>query len=134
MIIQPATLADLWAVLDGRGISRPKDEWRQVARQIARGPAFAFRAAPNAPPVALMGIVHREISQAWFVPGSDASRHMVALSRAFRRIVAAQASAAGRPIATVVHRENAAGARLAWASGFKHSGASFGPWQTYWRR
>lgn len=114
-----ATRFDLLALCEGLGFETLPARMAYVSIQIGHGRAWSFR-APGVPPVALMGIVHvADQSVIWFLSGSGADRHMLALVRDFRRILVAERRLVGRELVAHVARHNAAGQRLARLCGLE---------------
>lgn len=108
-----ATYQDYLDLLAARGIERPTRHLRCVPVQISMGRAWVWR-APDAPPVALFGIVHApDVSEMWFVAGPGNERAMPALVRVMRRQLALERQLIGREIVAQVSRHNAPGERLA---------------------
>lgn len=122
MIISDAAPSDVAALLAiEHGALIPRGRYRAMLAQLARGPAWAFRAAPSSPPLAVAGIVHGSSrSVAWLAVGPGARRATVVLSRRFRALVLREARRIGRPIEAEIETEE--GWRLAWLCGAEIEG------------
>ena len=135
LVQAPGSIADLWALLPGRGPGLLHGLETQIPAQIAVGRTWAWRVAGAefAAPVALMGIVHApRISECWLMTGAGAERHIALLCRSFRRQLFLEARLAGRAVVAHVASANPTGARLARASGLtlRHEAGSVQQWST----
>lgn len=127
MIVTRAAPADLVRLYVGLGIKTPRaDEYQTLMAQLALGPAWCFRPAPDDPIAALAGIVHGLESVTWFRSGAGAERVMPGLVRAFRALLAREAAATGARIVTWEQTANPVGQRIARALGFRDTGRRVG--------
>lgn len=123
-----ATARDWLDLIAARGRGRASADELLVLEQVLDYPAWCYRPADRAPPVALAGIVHREHSVIWLATAPGADRLMLPMIRSLRRLVEREARLIGRPLWAQVAADNQQGGRIVSLLGFERVG------DTVWRR